>query len=112
MTLARRIGTGLTLNSQYTFSRSFGNTSGSNEARTAAVPNDFEADRGYNNFDVRHTFNFSALYSLPSGTGKHDLGSIGERTTTPFGPIFQTVALISPHPKYLAPVQTDVTSLV
>jgi hypothetical protein len=78
MTLARRIATGLTLNSQYTFSRSFGNTAGSNEARTAAIPDNFEADRGYNNFDVRHTFNLSALYSLPFGKGtSHDLGSIG-----------------------------------
>jgi len=78
MTLARRISTGLTLNSQYTFSRSFGNTAGSNEARTSAIPDDFEVDRGYNNFDVRHTFNFSALYSLPFGKGaSHDLGSFG-----------------------------------
>jgi hypothetical protein len=78
LTLARRISTGLTLNSQYTFSRSFGNTAGSNEARTAAIPDNFEADRGYNNFDVRHSFNFSALYSLPFGKGTdHDLGNIG-----------------------------------
>jgi len=78
MTLARRITTGLTLNSQYTFSRSFGNTAGSNEARTAAIPDNFEADRGYNNFDVRHTFNFSALYKLPFGKGtSHDFGSVG-----------------------------------
>ena len=78
MTLARRITTGLTLNSQYTFSRSFGNTAGSNEARTAAVPDNFEADRGYNNFDVRHTFNFSALYKLPFGKGmSHDFGTVG-----------------------------------
>jgi hypothetical protein len=78
MTLARRITTGLTLNSQYTFSRSFGNTAGSNEARTAAVPDDFEADRGYNNFDVRHTFNFSALYKLPFGKGtSHEFGNVG-----------------------------------
>ncbi|HZJ45996.1 MAG TPA: TonB-dependent receptor [Pyrinomonadaceae bacterium] len=78
MTLARRITSGLTLNSQYTFSRSFGNTAGSNEARTAAVPDDFNADFGYNNFDVRHTFNVSALYRLPIGPGtNHDLGSIG-----------------------------------
>src|ERR1700754_936749 len=41
MTLARRLTTGLTLNSQYTFSRSFGNTAGSNEARTAAIPDNF-----------------------------------------------------------------------
>ena len=78
MTLARRLSTGLTLNSQYTFSRSFGNTAGSNEARTAAIPDDFEADRGYNNFDVRHTFNFSAIYKLPFGKGTiHDFGSVG-----------------------------------
>jgi hypothetical protein len=38
----------------------------------------FEADRGYNNFDVRHTFNFSALYKLPFGKGtSHELGSVG-----------------------------------
>jgi hypothetical protein len=89
LTLARRIGTGLTLNSQYSFSKSFGNTSGSNEARTAAEPfggparpsgdtNNYEADRGYNNFDVRHTFNLSAVYDLPIGSKKrYDLGSIG-----------------------------------
>ena len=78
MTLARRITTGLTLNSQYTFSRSFGNTAGSNEARTAAVPDVFDADNGYNNFDVRHTFNFSALYKLPFGKGTaHDVGGAG-----------------------------------
>ena len=78
MTLARRLTSGLTLNSQDTFSRSFGNTAGSNEARTAAVPTDFEADRGYNNFDVRHTFNISALYKLPFGKGtSHDFGNAG-----------------------------------
>src|SRR5258705_2611941 len=78
MTLATRMSTGLTLNSQYTFSRSFGNTAGSNEARTAAVPDNFDADLGYNNFDVRHTFNFSALYKLPFGKGTdHDFGNIG-----------------------------------
>src|ERR1044071_5705499 len=78
MTLARRLTSGLTLNSQYTFSRSFGNTAGSNEARTAAIPDNFDADDGYNNFDVRHAFNFSALYQLPFGQGTHhDLGSAG-----------------------------------
>lgn len=89
LTLARRIGTGLTLNSQYSFSKSFGNTSGSNEARTAAQPfggalrpsgdsNNYEADRGYNNFDVRHTFNLSAVYDLPIGSKKRfDLGTVG-----------------------------------
>src|SRR5262249_16780410 len=77
-TLGRRISSGLTLNSQYTLSRSFGLTSGSNEARTAAQPvggsnpgtqdlNNYAADEGYNTFDVRHTFNVSGIYNLPFG---------------------------------------------
>jgi hypothetical protein len=42
------------------------------------VPDNFDADDGYNNFDVRHAFNFSALYQLPFGKGTHhDLGSAG-----------------------------------
>lgn len=76
--LTRRFNSGLTLNAQYTFGRSIGTTAGSNEARTSAQLENFEADRGYNNFDVRHTFNLSALYELPFGRGrKYDLGSIG-----------------------------------
>lgn len=82
MSLSRRLSSGLTLNSQYTFSRSFGNTSGSNEARTAAnnarALSEFDYDEGYNNFDVRHTFNLSALYALPFGKNtKHDFGGVG-----------------------------------
>jgi hypothetical protein len=80
--LTRRFDTGVTLNSQYTLASSVGNTTGSNEARTAAnnarALGDFDYDLGSNNFDVRHTFNFSAIYDLPFGKGKqHDLGSAG-----------------------------------
>jgi Carboxypeptidase regulatory-like domain len=82
MSLVRRFSSGVTLNSQYTFSRSFGNTSGSNEARTAAnnarATSEFDYDNGYNSFDVRHTFNVSALYDLPFGKGaKYDFGGVG-----------------------------------
>ena len=81
MALGRRFSTGVTLNSQYTWSRSFGNTSGSNEARTAAnnarAIGDYNYDIGYNNFDVRHSFNVSAIYALPFGDKKHDLGRVG-----------------------------------
>jgi hypothetical protein len=82
MSLGRRFNTGLVLNSQYTFARSFGNTSGSNEARTAAnnarALSEYNYDNGYNNFDVRQSFNLSALYRLPFGKGKkHEFGSIG-----------------------------------
>jgi hypothetical protein len=74
--LSRRFDSGLTMNAQYTYGFSRGNTAGSNEARTGAALDDFEADRGRNNFDVRHTFNISALYQLPVGKGKKfDLGS-------------------------------------
>jgi len=70
-TLSRRFTSGLTLNSQYTFGRSFGNTAGSNEALTAGniarKTADFDYDEGYNNFDVRHTFNVSGVYTLPWG---------------------------------------------
>ncbi|MGA9996150.1 MAG: TonB-dependent receptor [Pyrinomonadaceae bacterium] len=82
MSLGRRFNSGLTLNAQYTFGRSFGNTAGSNEARTAAnnarAISEYHYDLGYNNFDVRHTFNLSALYDLPFGRGrKYDFGSVG-----------------------------------
>lgn len=78
MSLQRSFRTGLTMNMQYTFGKSEGNTAGSNEARTSAQLDNFEADRGRNNFDVRHTFNLSALYELPIGRGRSwDLGSAG-----------------------------------
>lgn len=69
LALSRRFNTGLTLNAQYTLSRSFGNSNGSNEALTAGNPFDFNYDLGYNLFDIRHGFNLSALYSLPIGGG-------------------------------------------
>ena len=73
---------GLTLNAQYTLSKSFGNSAGSNEAQTvgnnARAIGDFDYDNGYNRFDVRHTYNVSAVYALPVGAGKKkDLGSLG-----------------------------------
>lgn len=80
--LSRRFGTGLTMNAQYTFGKSTGTTAGSNEARTAAnnarAIAEWEYDRGVNNFDVRHTFNLSAVYDLPVGRGRrHDWGAAG-----------------------------------
>ncbi|MEO6393406.1 MAG: hypothetical protein ABIP75_16275, partial [Pyrinomonadaceae bacterium] len=76
--LSRRFESGVTMNAQYTFARSFGTTAGSNEARTSAQLDNFEADRSYNNFDVRQTFNLSALYALPFGEGKtFNWGKVG-----------------------------------
>lgn len=78
LSLVRSFSTGLTTNIQYTYASSKGTTAGSNEARTSAQLDNFEADRGRNNFDVRHTFNLSALYDLPIGKGKRfDFGKTG-----------------------------------
>ena len=77
--LSRRSRNGLAVNAQYTLARSFGNTSGSNEALTAAnnarTIDQFDYDRGYNAFDVRHTFNISALYAIPYGRGRQHAAS-------------------------------------
>jgi Carboxypeptidase regulatory-like domain/TonB dependent receptor len=66
LSLTRRAVRGLTMNVQYTLGRSRGNTGGSNEALTAGnnarTLDQFDYDTGYNNFDVRHTFNLSAVY--------------------------------------------------
>ena len=71
LSLNKRSANGLATNVQYTFGRSRGNTAGSNEALTAAnnarAIDEFAYDDGYNNFDVRHTFNLSVLYALPYG---------------------------------------------
>lgn len=78
LSVQRYFNTGLTMNMQYTFASSRGTTAGSNEARTSAQLDNFAADQGRNNFDVRHTFNLSALYELPFGKNKRfDFGSIG-----------------------------------
>ena len=71
LSLNKRSSNGLATNVQYTFGRSRGNTAGSNEALTAANNarelDEFDYDNGYNNFDVRHTFNLSVLYAIPYG---------------------------------------------
>jgi carboxypeptidase family protein len=83
LSLTRRSMTGVALNAQYTLGYSKGNTGGSNEAVTAGNNArslaDFAYDDGYNNFDIRHTFNFSVLYSIPGNgplTGGWSIGGI------------------------------------
>jgi hypothetical protein len=44
--LVRRSNSGLTLAAQYTYSKSFGNSTGSNEARTVGNPFDYNYDEG------------------------------------------------------------------
>jgi hypothetical protein len=71
------------MNAQYTLGYSRGNTGGSNEAATvgnnARALADFDYDNGYNNFDIRHTFNLSLLYTIPGNgplTGGWSIGGI------------------------------------
>lgn len=73
----RRFTQGLTINAQYQYGKSFGNTQGSNEAQTAQNPYSFEEEFGNNTFDIRHSGNITALYELPIGKGRqYELGGI------------------------------------
>lgn len=67
--LNRRASKGISASLQYTLGKSRGTSGGSNEANTAAnsarTLEQFEYENGYNNFDVRHTFNASLIYDLP-----------------------------------------------
>lgn len=89
LTLNRRSAQGLSMNAQYTLGKSYGNTGGSNEATTAAnnarTLSEFDYDNGYNNFDVRHTFNLSLLYSLPYGKGRKFGANAGVMSQTLLG---------------------------
>ena len=81
--ITRRFSRGFTLGGQYTWAHSIGNTGGSNEANTAANYMDFSADRGNNNFDIRHSFNLDALYEVPFGR-RRQFGSNASRLTDLF----------------------------
>ncbi len=75
VTVNRRFKQGLTVGTQWTWAHSIGNTGGSNEAQTQQNPYDFSLDRGNNAFDVRHSYNATALYELPFGAGRKYLHS-------------------------------------
>lgn len=75
----RRFTAGLTLNAQYQFGKTYGNTQGSNEATTAQNPYSFAEEFGPNTFDIRHSGNITALYELPIGNGRYfDLGGVAD----------------------------------
>jgi hypothetical protein len=75
----RRFTQGFTLNAQYQFGKSVGNTQGSNEATTAQNPYSFEEEFGNNTFDIRHSLNITALYELPFGKGRrYNLGGAAD----------------------------------
>jgi hypothetical protein len=65
----RRFAKGLNASSQYTWSHNIGKSGGSNEASTSQDNYGFGGERGDNAFDIRHVFNFAALYEMPFGKG-------------------------------------------
>jgi len=69
-TLQRRFARGLSMGAQYTWAKSLGTSSGSNEATTAQSPYSFLLDYGRGTFDIRHTLNATVLYDLPFGHGR------------------------------------------
>jgi hypothetical protein len=85
MTLNRRFAGGLSVGAQYTWGHSIGDSGGSNEANTAGNPFNFQADHGNNNFDVRQSFNMTALYQLPFGKGRKYLGKVSRTTDVVLG---------------------------
>jgi hypothetical protein len=85
MTLNRRFQQGLTVGTQWTWGHSIGNTGGSNEAQTTVNPFNFNQDRGNNAFDVRHSFNASALYDMPFGNGRSFAKNIGKTANAIIG---------------------------
>ena len=65
-TVSRRFSRGFTSGFQWTWGRSIGCTGGSNEAQTSQNPYDIcGGEHGNNPYDIRHSLNWNALYSLP-----------------------------------------------
>jgi hypothetical protein len=81
LAVTRRAAAGISMNAQYTYGISKGTSGGSNEARTvgnnARELQDYEYDYGYNNFDLRHSFNASLIYTTKSQNAFLDGWSIG-----------------------------------
>jgi hypothetical protein len=73
VSLQRRFATGLSLGAQYTWAHELGTSSGSNEATTSQAPLQTygaAGEYGRGTFDIRNSFNLTALMDLPFGKGK------------------------------------------
>ena len=98
--LTRRFANGLQFQANYRWSKSIDQLSyeGPGFVTNQTYPQDNRTERGPSDFDVRHFFNFSALYELPFFRQRHDLvGSllggfeltsvVTARTGFPFTPV-------------------------
>jgi len=70
LSLTRRSSNGLTMNAQYTLGYSKGTLADrTRRSRRTTMPRArrLRLRQRYYNFDVRHTFNLSAIYTIPAG---------------------------------------------
>ena len=69
LTLKRSLANGLQLQANYRWAHSIDEASyeGPGFVTNQTYPQDLKSERGNSDFDVRHSFNFSALYELPFG---------------------------------------------
>jgi hypothetical protein len=68
-TLSRSLANGIQLQANYRWAHSIDEASyeGPGFVTNQTYPQDLRSERGDSDFDVRHSFNFSALYELPFG---------------------------------------------
>jgi hypothetical protein len=82
ISLQRRLSSGLSFETRYTFSHSINDGAvGGGEANGPENVNCQQCDKGPSVFDVRHNFTANAIYELPFGPGKtylHDAGVVGK----------------------------------
>ncbi|MEZ5307951.1 MAG: carboxypeptidase-like regulatory domain-containing protein [Pyrinomonadaceae bacterium] len=77
--LRRRVGNGLLLNANYTFSKNLTNAQGTGQTRFEPQLDNLqpELERSRADYDQTHKFNFASAYELPFGEGKKFLNQGG-----------------------------------
>jgi hypothetical protein len=75
ITLNKRLRNGLSFTANYTWSKALGYTSGDND--DVQDIHNLRYQYSYTNFDQPQVFNFSGVYDLPVGPGKHFLNNNG-----------------------------------
>jgi Carboxypeptidase regulatory-like domain/TonB dependent receptor len=104
VTLNRRFSSGLTISSNYSFSKSLSRFAGS-----IPIPADFRLNYGLNSIDVPNHFVFAASYQLPFGKGKPFLAAGGFVTALASG--WQISTLVSAFSESPFTVTASATSL-
>jgi len=96
VSVQRRVGTGLTLTANYTYSKSLDNasdagpdknvlTSGTTQGGDVTFGNPLSSDYSLSAFDVKHAFSSTYIFDLPFGRGRRFLTGAGGPLNTLFG---------------------------